>query len=89
MKAKTGFRLRALGDEFILVGESVEQVNFNKMITMNQTAAYLWREVEKLPDFDAETMAQLLTDEYEVSYEQALTDAKSTIETWQEAGIIE
>ena len=89
MKAKTGFRLRALGDEFILVGESVEQVNFNKMITMNQTAAYLWREVEKLPDFDAETIAQLLTDEYEVSYEQALTDAKSTIETWQEAGIIE
>ncbi len=89
MKAKTGFRLRALGDEFILVGESVEQVNFNKMITMNQTAAYLWREVEKLPDFDAGTMAQLLTDEYEVSYEQALTDAKSTIETWQEAGIIE
>ena len=89
MKAKSGFRLRALGDEFILVGESVEQVNFNKMITMNQTAAYLWREVEKLPEFNAEKMAELLTGEYEVSYEQALSDAKNTIETWLNAGIIE
>lgn len=42
MKAIKGFKLRPLGDEYILVGESVDLINFNKMITMNETAAYLW-----------------------------------------------
>ena len=88
MNVKTGFKLRPLGREFILVGESVEQVNFNKMITMNETAAYLWQKVADGKDFDAERLADLLTDEYAVSKEQALQDAKMTIDTWLNAGII-
>ena len=39
MKVKQGFKLRPLGDEFMLIGEGLEQINFNKMITMNATAA--------------------------------------------------
>ncbi len=88
MNVKTGFKLRPLGREFILVGESVEQVNFNKMITMNETAAYLWDKVADGKDFDAELLAGYLTDEYEVSNEQALQDAQMTIDTWLNAGII-
>lgn len=88
MKAKQGFRLRPLGEEFILVGESVELINFNKMITMNESAAYLWREVEHLPEFDVQTLADLLLKEYDVSLGQALADAESTLQNWKEAGII-
>lgn len=88
MKALQGFKLRPLGDEYILVGESIEQVNFNKMITMNETAAYLWQKVNEGEDFDAAKLAQWLTEEYEVSLEQALTDATKTIESWLNAGII-
>ncbi len=88
MNVKKGFKLRPLGREFILVGESVEQVNFNKMITMNETAAYLWDKVADGKDFDAELLAGYLTDEYEVSNEQALQDAQMTIDTWLNAGII-
>ena len=88
MNVKKGFKLRPLGREFILVGESVEQVNFNKMITMNETAAYLWEKVADGKDFDAKLLADLLTAEYEVSDEQALKDAEMTVETWLNAGII-
>ena len=88
MKAKSGFRLRELGNEFILVGESLEQINFNKMITMNETAAYLWQKVMDGQDFDAAKLADWLTAEYEVSHEQALADAETTIQSWLEAGII-
>ena len=87
--AKQGFKLRPLGDEFILVGESIEQINFNKMITMNQTAAYLWQKVADGQPFDADRLADLLLEEYEVSREQALADSQKTIETWLSAGIIE
>jgi len=89
MKTKSGFRLRPLGNEFILVGEGIEQISFNKMITMNETAAYLWEKAVDVPAFDANLMAQWLTEEYEVTLQQALQDAQTTISTWQNAGIIE
>ncbi|MCQ2310903.1 MAG: PqqD family protein [Paludibacteraceae bacterium] len=88
MNILKGFKLRPLGNEYILVGEGIEQINFNKMITMNETAAYLWHKVEDGSDFDANRLAALLTEEYEVSQEQALKDAQTTIESWQTAGII-
>jgi len=88
MIIKPGFKLRPLGNEFILVGEGIEQINFNKMITMNETAAYLWQQVQDGQEFDAERLANLLTQEYEVSYEQAFTDAQATIQSWQNAEII-
>lgn len=88
MNVKKGFKLRPLGREFILVGESVEQVNFNKMITMNETAAYLWEKVADGKVFDAKLLADLLTAEYEVSEEQALKDAEMTVKIWLNAGII-
>ena len=84
-----GFKLRPLGNEFILVGESIEQVNFNKMITMNETAAYLWQQVEDGKEFDTKSLAALLSNEYEVSETQALQDADKTLQAWLSAGIIE
>lgn len=89
MKCKSGFKLRPLGGEFILVGEGIEQVNFNKMITMNETAAYLWKKVAEADSFTAEDMATLLTEEYEVGFEQALVDCRVTMQNWLEAGIVE
>lgn len=88
MKAKKGFRLRPLGNEYILFGEGLEQINFNKMITLNETAAFLWKQVEDGKDFDAQTLADALLSEYEVSEEQALADAKATINAWIDAEII-
>ena len=89
MKVKQGFRLRPLGDEFMLIGESLEQINFNKMITMNETAAFLWNKVADGRIFEAQTLASFLLDEYEVAEEQALTDSQTTIDSWLQAGIIE
>jgi len=91
IKCKRGFKLRQLGDEWILIGEGIEQINFNKMITMNETAAFLWTKASerKGQPVTAEDMKQWLLDEYEVSEEQALTDAQLTIDNWLEIGIAE
>lgn len=89
MKIKSGFRLRPLGNEFILVGEGIEQVNFNKMITMNEVAAFLWQKAESADSFDAEQLATWLTEDYDVTFQQALQDAQNTIDSWLNAGIIE
>ena len=83
-----GFKLRPLGDEFILVGESIELINFNKMITMNEPAAFLWRQVENGHVFDVDELTKALLDEYEVSEQEAHQDAEQTIQAWKNAGII-
>jgi len=91
IKCKPGFKLRQLGDEWILIGEGIEQINFNKMITMNETAALLWKKAseQKGKQYTAEDLSNWLLDEYEVSPEQALTDAGLTIDNWLEIGIAE
>jgi len=91
MKTKKGFKLRQLGNEWILIGEGIEQINFNKMITMNETAAFLWTKSieQKGKNITAEDMVQWLLDEYEVSEEQARIDAQLTIDNWLEIGIAE
>ena len=87
MKTKKGFRLRELGGDYILIGESVELVNFNNLITFNEATAYLWQNVEG-KEFDVDTLTQLLLDEYDVTEDIARQDAQATIDDWKEIGII-
>lgn len=89
MKIKKGFKLRPIGDEWMLLGESAEQVNFDKMITLNETAAFLWQKCvdNGKQDVSAEMMADWLCDEYDVSRDIALEDAKLVIADWIEVGI--
>ena len=87
MRTKKGYRLRPLGKEYILVAEGLEVENANQMISMNATAAFLWEAVEG-KDFDAETLAQLLMDEYGIDIETAKKDVLPLLQTWEKSGII-
>ncbi|MBR0049849.1 MAG: PqqD family protein [Prevotella sp.] len=87
MKIKKGFKLRNVCGEKIIIGEGIENIDFSKIISMNESSAYLWENI-KDQEFTAETMAKLLTDEYEVDYDTALADAKTLAKQWKDAGII-
>ncbi len=88
MKLIEGFRLRQLGKEFIVTPESVAQINFNKMISLNSSAAYLWKSVEG-KEFTPEDLKRLLLDRYDVEEEVAGRDAEAIARSWVEAGIAE
>lgn len=87
MRTKKGFILRSLGREFILVAEGLEVADANRLISLNESAAFLWKAVED-KEFDAETLVHLLMDEYGITSEVAQKDVASLLQTWQEAGII-
>lgn len=93
MKTIEGFKLRKLGNEYILVGESMALINFNKMITLNETAAFLWEKAEEQThahgSFEVSELCKALCGEYEVAPEQAMTDVETTVASWREAGVIE
>lgn len=89
MKIKKGYTLRSLGQEFILIVEGLEaEVDFSRMISLNESAAFLWKEVVD-KDFDAEMMTSLLVDNYDIDRETAQNDVTALLESWSDAGIIE
>lgn len=88
MKRKKGFTLHVICGENIIVAEGYENVDFSRIIKMNESAVYLWNKVEDC-DFTAEDLASLLREEYEVDEQTALADAQTLIEKWLKAGIIE
>ena len=88
MKIKEGFILRTICGEHIVVGEGLAQVNFNKMLSLNESAAYLWKEVEG-KEFTKEDLVQLLLDKYEVSGEQAAADVEKLTATWLKESVVE
>lgn len=88
MKAKEGFRLRKLGSEHILVGEGLSQVNFNKMISLNSSATYLWESIQG-KEFSVADLAQLLVDKYKIDMDLAKKDSDAIAKAWLEAGITE
>ena len=88
MRLVEGFRLRDVMGQATVIGEGVGQVNFNKLITLNESAAYLWKSVEG-KEFDAQTLAGLLVDEYGIDTELAGKDAEAILGQWDEIGLAE
>ena len=88
MIIKEGFVLRTICGQNVVSGEGTSQVNFSKLVSLNETAAYLFKAVQGR-EFTAETLANLLLDEYEVDRETALKDAESLCAQWMEIGIAE
>lgn len=88
MKIKKGFILREMCGEHIVSAEGIENFDFNKVISLNDTAAYLWKAVED-KEFDARTLSALLLEKYEVDPQTAEADAQKLVGIWQEAGLTE
>lgn len=88
MKIKNGFRLRTVCEESIIVAEGLNNIDFSSIISLNESAAFLWKNVQG-EDFDATRLASLLTAEYEVDEDTARHDADALIAQWSEAGLLE
>lgn len=86
MKIKDGFVLREMCGENIVAAEGLEHINFNKLISLNESAAYLWKELSG-KEFTIEEMAELLIARYGIDKELAVKDSANLCEAWKNAGI--
>ena len=87
MKVKEGFVLRSVAGSNVVVPVGAASVDFNGMITLNDSGAFLWRELEKGADVDSLTAALLR--EYEVDEETARKCAADCTEKLLDAGSLE
>lgn len=88
MRKKTGFMLRDVCGEKVIIAEGLENLDFSKLINLNESAALIWNELGE-DEFGVEQAADILCREYEVSREQAIADAQQLLDEWCKQGLIE
>lgn len=87
MKIKEGFIVRSVAGSNIVVPVGEQTVNFNGIITLNETGMYLWDYLVKGAD-KAELLEALLK-EYDAPADIASKDIDTFIEKLEGAGLVE
>lgn len=87
MKAKQGFILRNVVDEFILMPTGDNIGMFNGTVLLNEVSAFVW---EKLKNpISKEDLLKAVLDEFEVEKAVAAADLDTLLATLKEYGVIE
>ncbi len=89
MKIKSGFELRDICGEKAVIASGIENLDFSSLISLNETAAYLWEIAATRPEFTAEILTEALTREYDVDQARALADVNKLLADWQTQGLVE
>lgn len=86
MKLKDGFVLRQVGGHFIVVPVGAQTVDFNCMITLNETGAFLWQQLQD--ERTAQELTAALLEEYEVAPATAEADVARFVDKLQQAELL-
>ena len=89
MKIQDGFEMQSVCGEYIIVPAGSENVDYSKIISLNETAAYLWESVAAKASFTIDDLVELLLAEYEVEEEIAREDCELIVERWKEMELVE
>lgn len=87
MKAKNGFVLRTIVDEYMLMPTGDNISRFDGTVVLNEVSAFVWKQLQQ-----ATTREQLLTsllEEYEVSQDVAESDLDALLQKFTELGLLE
>ncbi len=86
MKVKQDFMIKKILDDYIVVPTGEELVNFDAMITLNETGAFLWEQLQE--DKTEEELIKALCAEYDVSQDVAKADVSEFIGLLQQAKVL-
>ena len=89
MKIKKGFVLREVCGEQVIMGEGIGALDFGRLLCLNETAAWLWKQAELQGNFTVDSLAQALCGEYDVSADQAKIDVAAIVAEWQKVDVLE
>lgn len=87
MKTKKGFMLRSVGGRHVVVAIGKASEEFNGLITLNETGAFLWKQLQNGTTYD--NMLSAMLDEYEVDEATARAGIDAFIETAKGANLLE
>lgn len=74
MRIKDGFELREICGEHVILSHGMDNIDFSKIISLNETAAFLWKEAVGKEEISEEELTATLLEAYEVDEETARKD---------------
>lgn len=87
MKIKEGFILRNVADATIVVPAGKATLDFNGMITLNETGAFLWRLLEA--ETDEQKLLEAMLAEFEVDEATAKAGIARFVAKLESEGLLE
>lgn len=87
MKAKDGFVLRNVLNEYILMPVDDTILEFDGAVLLNEVSAFVWNHIQA--PISKEDLLKAILDEFEVEEEIASHDLDTLLETFAGYGIIE
>ncbi len=87
MTLKKGFVLRQVGGKYMVVAVGAATLDFRSIITLNETGAFLWQQLQE--ETTAEDLVAALLAEYEVTEELACADVDTFLGSLREAQLLD
>ena len=88
MKIKSQYKVREMAGENVVIMQGKGTSDLTRIISLNESALYLWGEVEG-KEFDTKKVAELLAEQYGIDMDIAERDAQRWINRLEECGLIE
>ena len=88
MKIKDGFFMSEVGTDFVVIAQSIDaKKTFDGMLRLNQTGAFLWKQLET--EKSESQLVSALTEEYSVEESVAATDCADFLATLREVHLLD
>lgn len=88
MRLKENFELREVCGESVLIPCGIENIDFNSIIHLNEAGALLWNEAQE-GEFTIDSLADVLSEKYDVIQETARQDAALFVEKLRTYKLVE
>ena len=88
MKIKTGFTLRKIADEWLVIAKGENSIHFNSTILLNEVGAFLWNMLSS-NTYNEENLVDAVLQEYDVDVDQARNDIHAFLLKVREYGVLE
>ena len=88
MRIKEGFELREICGEHVILSHGMDNIDFSKIISLNETAAFLWKQAVGNEAISEDGLVSSLLEAYEVDEETARKDVAQVLAKWREIGLL-
>lgn len=86
-KAKSGFELKDVAGELLLMPRGADTVDYNYVTVFNEAGALIYRAMNEFTDID--TLAQLLVEKYSIGADEAKADVQAYVDKMLNEGFAE
>lgn len=87
MRIKSGYMLRSVAGQNVVVPVGSAAIDFNGMISLNESGAFLWQAMAQ--DTTEAKLVEAILAEYEVAKDAAMADVAAFVKKMREANLLD